>query len=36
MDIIDTHCHLNDALFTATLPDVIERAKAAESTDTLS
>jgi TatD DNase family protein len=29
MDAIDTHCHLNDDLFSATLPDVIERAKAA-------
>jgi TatD DNase family protein len=29
MDMIDTHCHLNDALFAATLPDVMERANAA-------
>jgi TatD DNase family protein len=29
MDIIDTHCHLNDDLFTDTLPEVIGRAKAA-------
>jgi TatD DNase family protein len=29
MEIIDTHCHLNDDSFSATLPDVIERAKAA-------
>lgn len=29
MDSIDTHCHLNEALFAATLPDVIARAKSA-------
>jgi TatD DNase family protein len=29
MDIIDTHCHLNDASFADTLPGVIARAKAA-------
>ncbi len=29
MDAIDTHCHLNDALYNATLTDVLERAKAA-------
>ena len=29
MDIIDTHCHLNDGSFTDTLPDVIVRARAA-------
>jgi TatD DNase family protein len=29
MDIFGTHCHLNDPSLTATLPDVIERAKAA-------
>ncbi|MEJ2110858.1 MAG: TatD family hydrolase [Acidobacteriota bacterium] len=29
MDTIDTHCHLNDASFEASLPEVIERAKAA-------
>jgi len=28
-EIIDTHCHLNDPSFAATLPDVIERAKTA-------
>jgi TatD DNase family protein len=28
-DIIDTHCHLNDDSFADTLPEVIERAKAA-------
>jgi TatD DNase family protein len=29
MEIIDTHCHLNDRSFAATLPDVLDRAKAA-------
>jgi TatD DNase family protein len=29
MDIIDTHCHLNDVSFADTLPDVIARARAA-------
>lgn len=29
MNLIDTHCHLNDPAFGDTLPDVIERAKAA-------
>jgi TatD DNase family protein len=29
MDTIDTHCHLNDAHFSATLPDVLARATAA-------
>jgi len=28
MNLIDTHCHLNDPAFAATLPDVIGRAKA--------
>ncbi len=29
MEIIDTHCHLNDDSFAATLSEVIERSKAA-------
>ena len=29
MNLIDTHCHLNDPAFADTLPDVIGRAKAA-------
>lgn len=27
MDIIDTHCHLNEACFAATLPEVLARAE---------
>ncbi|MDA8125570.1 MAG: TatD family hydrolase [Deltaproteobacteria bacterium] len=29
MDLIDTHCHLNDPAFSAALPEVIARAQAA-------
>lgn len=29
MNLIDTHCHLNDPSFSDALPDVIGRAKAA-------
>jgi TatD DNase family protein len=29
MNLIDTHCHLNDPSFSGRMPDIIERAKAA-------
>ena len=29
MNLIDTHCHLNDPSFSDVLPDVIGRAKSA-------